>query len=51
MNFQPVPGSAIGFAASVGDNDRLNTANQEHMLSTARRLKWNVPTTLGNLFF
>lgn len=51
MSFQPVPGSAIGFAASVGDNDHPNTATQEHMFSTARRLRWNVPTTLGNLFF
>jgi hypothetical protein len=49
--FQPHPGQAIGFAASVGDNDSLGTAQQTGMLSTARHLQWNHPPTFGNLFF
>jgi hypothetical protein len=49
--FQPHAGQAIGFAASVGDNDNLGTAQQEGMLSTARHLQWNHPPTFGNLFF
>ncbi len=50
-NFHPRPGQAIGFAASVGDNDQIGTAQQERMISTARRLQWNHPPTFGNLFF
>ena len=47
----PTPGSAVGFCASAGDNDALGTAQQQHMVSTCRRLQWNVPTTFGNLFW
>lgn len=45
----PTPGSAIGFCASAGDNDAPDSAQQQKMVSTCRRLRWNVPTTFGNL--
>ncbi|HUS15770.1 MAG TPA: protein kinase [Chloroflexia bacterium] len=44
-------GGAIGFCASAGDNDVRNTAQQQHMVSTCRRMKWNQPTTFANLFW
>jgi hypothetical protein len=47
----PAPGSVIGFCASAGDNDAPNSAQQQKMVSTCRRLRWNVPTTFGNLFW
>ena len=51
VGFRPTAGQAIGFAASVGDNDHLGTAQQERIISTCRHLQWNVPPTFGNLFF
>jgi hypothetical protein len=50
-DFRPRPGQAIGFAASAGDNDQTGVPVQEVMVSTSPNLKWNVPTTFGNLFF
>ena len=51
LSHAPTPGSAMGFCASAGDNDAVGTAQQQHMVSTCRRLQWNVPTTFGNLFW
>ncbi|MGI8587201.1 MAG: protein kinase domain-containing protein [Chloroflexia bacterium] len=47
----PAAGSAVGFCASVGDNDVQGTAQQQHLVGTCRRLNWPNPTTFGNLFF
>ena len=44
-------GGAIGFCASAGDNDVANTPQQQHMVTTCSRMKWNTPTTFGNLFW
>ena len=49
--FRPQPGTPIGFAASVGDNDRAGEQVQEVMRSTVKGLIWNKPFTFGNLFF
>lgn len=49
--FRPQPGTPIGFAASVGDNDRPGEQVQEVMRSTVKGLLWNRPFTFGNLFF
>ncbi len=51
LSHAPAPGSAMGFCAGAGDNDVPGTAQQQHMVSTCRRLQWNVPTTFGNLFW
>ncbi|MDQ2810022.1 MAG: protein kinase [Chloroflexota bacterium] len=51
LSHAPTPGSAMGFCAGAGDNDAVGTAQQQHMVSTCRRLQWNVPTTFGNLFW
>ncbi len=50
-DFRPQPGTPIGFAASVGDNDKQGEQVQEVLLSTVKGLEWNKPFTLGNLFF
>jgi serine/threonine protein kinase len=49
--FRPHPGSAIGFAASAGDNDQRDTPEQELMTSTGPRLQYRQPFTFGNLLF
>jgi Carbohydrate family 9 binding domain-like len=49
--FRPQPGMAIGFAASAGDNDQVNTPIQELMVSTAPTLQYRQPLSFGNLFF
>jgi serine/threonine protein kinase len=49
--FRPQPGTPIGFAASVGDNDQRGQQVQEVLLSTVKALEWNKPFTFGNLFF
>jgi hypothetical protein len=51
QHMKPQPGGAIGFCASAGDNDVPGTAQQQHMVSTCSRMKWNVPTTFGMLFW
>lgn len=50
-DFRPTPGTAIGFAASAGDNDRPDAPRQELMISTVQRLQYRQPLTFGNLFF
>ncbi|HUP27944.1 MAG TPA: protein kinase [Chloroflexia bacterium] len=50
-DFRPSPGSAIGFAASAGDNDRAGVPGQELMVSTCPALEYAKPLTFGNLFF
>ncbi|HST04532.1 MAG TPA: protein kinase [Chloroflexia bacterium] len=49
--FRPHAGSAIGFAASAGDNDQRDTPEQELMTSTGPRLQYRQPFTFGNLLF
>lgn len=49
--FRPHSGSAIGFAASAGDNDQRDTPEQELMTSTGPRLQYRQPFTFGNLLF
>ncbi len=51
LHTHPQPGGAIGFCASAGDNDAPDTAQQQHMVSTCRRMQWNVPPTFANLFW
>jgi hypothetical protein len=51
QNMKPQAGGAIGFCASAGDNDVPGTAQQQHMVSTCSRMKWNVPTTFGMLYW
>ena len=51
QNIKPQAGGAIGFCASAGDNDVPGTAQQQHMVSICSRMKWNVPTTFGMLFW
>jgi hypothetical protein len=50
-DFRPQPGTAIGFVASAGDNDREGVPGQELMISTAPALEYAKPLTFGNLFF
>jgi hypothetical protein len=50
-DFRPQAGQAIGFAASAGDNDQPNRAQQEVMISTVPALRYKEPPTYGNLFF
>ena len=49
--FRPQPGTAIGFGASAGDNDREGVPVQELMVSTAPALEYAKPLTFGTLFF
>ncbi|MFL5734178.1 MAG: protein kinase domain-containing protein [Chloroflexia bacterium] len=49
--FRPKPGTAIGFAASAGDNDQQGTPVQELMVSTAPSLQYRAPFTFGNMLF
>jgi hypothetical protein len=51
LQTRPEAGGAIGFCASAGDNDVAATPQQQHMVTTCRRMKWNTPTTFGNLFW
>lgn len=51
LHTRPQPGAAIGFCASAGDNDVADTAQQQHMVSTCRRMVWNVPSSFGTLFW
>jgi hypothetical protein len=51
QSLKPQAGGAIGFCASAGDNDVPGTAQQQHMVSTCSRMKWNAPTTFGMLFW
>jgi hypothetical protein len=50
-SFRPSTGSAIGFAASAGDNDQRGVPLQELMITTGPRLQYRQPLTFGNLFF
>ncbi|MGA7730619.1 MAG: protein kinase [Chloroflexia bacterium] len=50
-SFRPQIGSAIGFAASAGDNDQRGVPLQELMITTGPRLQYHQPLTFGNLFF
>lgn len=50
-SFRPQTGSAIGFAASAGDNDQRGVPIQELMISDGPRLQYRQPLTFGNLFF
>lgn len=49
LNYSPQPGSVLGLAASVSDNDSVGTNVQECMISTAPNRKWDNPTTWGTL--
>lgn len=50
-SFRPQEGSAIGFAASAGDNDQRGVPIQELMTTTGPRLQYRQPLTFGNMFF
>jgi serine/threonine protein kinase len=50
-SFRPQTGSAIGFAASAGDNDQRGVPIQELMITTGPRVQYRQPLTFGNLFF
>lgn len=45
----PEPGTRIGLAANINDNDTPNTNAQECIISTAPQREWNNPTSWGIL--
>jgi hypothetical protein len=51
LNYSPRPGTRLGVAASLSDNDSPETDVQECMISTAPRRDFRDPTSWGTLIF
>ncbi len=49
LSASPQPGTRLGLAANINDNDTPETNVQECIISTAPQREWNDPTTWGTL--
>lgn len=49
LGVSPREGLALGYAIDLSDNDLPDTAEQQTQVASITDLRWNVPSTFGNL--